>query len=247
MSSSYKEYGGGAATGLADNLVSFLSQGLNTGTFGAGSPAGSDAMGQSQGIAGVLNDILSGGAGKLGGSLSQLIQNDTNNQVNDMRARYGAAGGTAYGTGAQYGEGVLRAKQAPALTSAVGNLQLGAVQNLLGVISGIASKGIAQRQGAMEQNPWVTGLSMGANIVKQGLSAYAGAQGLPNMSAGGGGAGMDLGPMPGYQLTPSGGMPSMMPSIMPGVNMPTFSPPPSMSQYGWTPTLFDYGLTKRNG
>lgn len=229
MGAKYKEYGGGSATGLADNLISFLSQGLNTGTFGAGQAAGGDAVGQSAGIASVLNDILSGGAGKLGGSMNQLIQNDTTNQVNELRARYGAAGGTAYGTGAQYGEGVIRAKQAPALATAVGNLQMGAIQSLMQVMAGLAGKGIAQRQGVMEQNPLVTGLQAGGALVKEGLSAFAKAPGAGGDMVPGGGSPIDMiaqlpglsGPLPGVQLTPS-----------------------SNSSYGWTPSLFDYGLKR---
>jgi hypothetical protein len=232
MSARYKEYGGGAATGLSDNLIAFLSQGLNTGTFGAGSPAGGGAMGQTVGIAGVLNDILSGGAGNLGGSMSQLIKNDTADQVNSLRARYGSSGGTAYGTGAQYAEGVLRSKQAPALTAAVGNLQLSAVQNLLGLLGQISQKGIAQRQGVMEQNPLMTGLSIGANVIKQGAMAFAGgpagpagdvmsSASLPGMS----------GPLPGVQLTPSAAA-----SQLNTMNLP------NVSSYGSVPTLFDYGL-----
>lgn len=233
MSARYKEYGGGAATGLSDNLIAFLSQGLNTGSFGAGSPAGGGAMSQTVGIAGVLNDILSGGAGNLGGSMAQLIKNDTNDQVNALRARYGASGGTGYGTGAQYAEGVIRSKQAPALTTAVGNLQLGAVQNLLGLLGQISQKGIAQRQGVMEQNPLLTGLSVGANVVKQGISAFSGG-GLPGadvMTAGNIPA--LSGPTPGVQLTPSAAASMLSTKALPAV-----------SSYGAVPTLFDYGLVK---
>lgn len=224
MAPKYKEYGGGPATGLADNFVQFLSQGLNSGTFGAGNPAGGDAAQSSMGIAGVLNDILSGGAGNLGGSLAQLIKNDTNDQVNNMRARFGASGGTAFGTGAQYGEGVLRAKQAPALTQAVGGLQLSAVQNLLGAIGQISQKGITQRSGAMQENPWMTaGKVVGGGIQAVG-SMMAGVPAMP-----GGMPGMDLGPMPGVGITPSG-IPGMSP--IGAAQMPQFA----------VPTLFDYGL-----
>lgn len=230
MGAKYKEYGGGPATGLADNFIQFLSQGLNTGTFGAGQAAGGDAMGQTQGIAGVLNDILSGGAGNLGGSMAQLIKNDTNDQVNALRARFGAAGGTAYGTGAAYGEGVLRSKQAPALTTAVGNLQMGAIQNLMGIMAQLAGKGIAQRQGVMEENPWMTGAKVAGGIVKTGAAMMAapatgGASLAPIPSSV---EGALSGPLPQLQLTPN----------MAAQQMAT-------PNFGWTPTLFDYGLTKK--
>jgi hypothetical protein len=53
MAAKYKEYGGGPASGLANDFTQFLSQGLNTGTFGAGNPAGGDAANSTMGIAGV--------------------------------------------------------------------------------------------------------------------------------------------------------------------------------------------------
>jgi hypothetical protein len=231
MAPKYKEQGGGAATGLADNFIQFLSQGLNSGTFGAGNAAGGDAVGSTQGIAGVLNDILSGGAGNVGGAMAQLIKNDTNDQVLNMRARYGASGGTAFGTGAQYGEGVLRSKQAPAITQAVGGLQLGAIQNLLGLVGNLSQKGIAQRQGTMQENPWVTG----ASIVANGAGKALGAMANPMAAAGDmiPGGGMQLGPMPGISLTPGGGMP--------GIVNPSPIGPGSMPQFA-APTLFDYGI-----
>jgi hypothetical protein len=229
MGAKYKEYGGGPATGLADNFIQFLSQGLNTGSFGAGQAAGGDAMGQTQGIAGVLNDILSGGAGNLGGSMAQLIRNDTTDQVNQMRARFGASGGTAYGTGAQYGEGVLRSKQAPALTTAVGNLQMGAIQNLMGIMASLAGKGIAQRQGTMEENPWVTGMKIAGGVAKTGAAIMA--------APATGGASLAAIP-PGMEESLSGPLPSMQ--LTPNMAAQQISSP----NFGFTPTLFDYGLAK---
>jgi hypothetical protein len=220
MGTKYKEYGGGAATGLSDDFVKFLSQGLNTGTFGAGSPAGGEAMGQTEGIAGILNDILSGGAGKLGGSMAQLISNDTNDQVNSLRARFGVGGGTAYGTGAQYGEGVLRAKQAPALAQAVGGLQMNAITNLLGIISGISQKGIAQRSGTMSPSPWASAFATAAPLIGAGLGFMAGG---PAGAAVGSSAGKGI----GGSIAPD--------SPAPGGSVASIN-------YGWTPTLFDYGL-----
>jgi hypothetical protein len=239
MSNKYKEQGGGPATGLADSFVQFLSQGLNTGTFGSGTPAGGDAMGSTIGIAGVLNDILSGGAGKLGGSLSQLISNDTNDQVNALRARYGAAGGTAYGTGAQYGEGVIRAKQAPQLASAVGNLQMNAIQNLLGIIGNISQKGITQRQGTVSPSPWATAASIAAPIAGAVLGSFGGPAGTA--------AGAQIGSSVAGAIggAGSGGVQQTYDA---GAQLPSWSSPmPNVSMIpatNYVPTLFDYGLRK---
>lgn len=235
MGTKYMEQGGGPATGLADNLVNFLSQGLNTGTFGAGTAAGGDAVGQTAGIAGILNDILSGGAGKLGGSMASLISRDTQSQVQDLRARYGASGGTAYGTGAQYAESNLRARQAPALASAVGNLQLNAVQNLLGIISQISQKGIAQRQGTVSQSPLASAASIAAPIIGATLGAFGGPPGMAaGASIGGSIAGSIGGPPPIASTYDAG-------QQIPAWNMPTA--PAVMPSFS-VPTLYDYGLKR---
>ena len=231
MGQDYKEEGGGAATGLADQLIKFLSQGMNTGTYGAGTAAGGDAAGSTVGVAGVLNDILSGGAGNVGGSMAQLIRNDTNDQVNNLRARYGASGGTAFGTGAQYGEGVLRSKQAPAMTTAIGNLQMNAVQQIMNLMGNLAGKGISQRQGMVQENPWLTGGKVAADVGGKIAMAAAAMNRTPTDNTG-----MQLGPTPGIQYTPPGQAPmGPIDSSM----MPQFAPP----QYIMTaPTLFDYGI-----
>lgn len=231
MGNKYKEYGGGPATGLANDFVSFLSQGLNTGTFGAGTPAGADAYGSTMGIAGVLNDILSGGAGNVGGALAKQIQMTTQNNVEGLRARYGAGGGTAYGTPAAYAEGVLRAQQAPALTTAIGQLQMNAVQNILAAISGISSKGIAQRQGVMQPSALASGLSIAAPIAGQILGFMAGG---PAGAAVGGQVGSSA--AGAVNPTRYGGTPFVDAPI------PGATPSAPVANYGWTPTLFDYGL-----
>lgn len=141
-----KTVGGGPATGLANDFVQFLMQGLNTGTFGAGNHAGSDAIGQTRGIAGVLNDILSNGGGTAGGALRTQIENETNRNAADLRARFGAQGGTAFGTGAQFAEGVLRSESAPKIATAVGNLQLAALSPILQAMMGLSERGIPQAE-----------------------------------------------------------------------------------------------------
>src|SRR5678815_4880354 len=161
MGAKQKDVGGGPATGLADQLVSWLSQGLNTGTFGAGAPAGSDAVGATGGISAYLNDVLSGGAGKLGGAMQQQITTQADRDAAALRARFGAGGGTAFGTGAQYGEALLRSETAPKIATAVGGLQQNALSMLLPIFANIAGKGISQRQTVSEENPWMTAAKLG--------------------------------------------------------------------------------------
>lgn len=157
MGAKYKEQGGGAATGLADNLIGFLNGGL-TGSFGGGS-AGAQAlnanpMASTGGIAGVLNDILSGGAGQLGGNMANMIHQTSQRNVNDLRARYGASGGMSMGTPAAYAESMMRAQEAPQLTQAIGGLQMQALMPIMQMMQGLASKGIAQREGVMQPSGW---------------------------------------------------------------------------------------------
>lgn len=178
MGTKTKEVGGGPATGLANDFVSFLQGGLNTGSFGGGSATqrtnGANPVGSTMGIAGVLNDILSGGAGQLGGSLQQLISRDTERQADQLRARFGLGGGTAFGTPAAYAESNLRAEQAPQLTQAIGGLQLGAIGQLLPLLAGLAGRGISQRETIAQPSPWASAAAIGAPIIGAGLGALAG-------------------------------------------------------------------------
>lgn len=178
MGTKYKEVGGGPATGLGNDFIKFLQGGLNTGSFGGVSAAqrtqGADPMGSTQGIAGVLNDILSGGAGQIGGSLQQLISQDTNRQADALRSRFGVGGGTAFGTPAAYAESQLRSQQAPQLTQAIGGLQLQALSQILPMIGGFASKGVSQRENVASPSPWASAAAIGAPIIGAGLGALAG-------------------------------------------------------------------------
>jgi hypothetical protein len=104
------------------------------------------------------------------------------------------------------------------------------LSQILGQIAGISSKGIAQREGVMQENPWMTAgkVAAGGAMAVAGMKApqfgAAAAGGAPNLS---------FGPMPGVSLTP--GMPA------PGIVNP--SPVSSIPMTAsWTPTLFDYGL-----
>ena len=189
MGAKTKEVGGGPATGLADQFVQWLSQGLNTGTFGAGTPAGTDAVGATGGISAYLNDVLSGGAGRLGGALQQQITTQADRDAATLRARFGAGGGTAFGTGAQFAEGVLRSETAPKIATAVGGLQQNALQMLLPVFASIAGKGITQRQTVAQENPWMTAAKLGL----QGGALVAGAMtGNPAIAASGLAAGSQM-------------------------------------------------------
>jgi len=184
MSQKYKEKGGGSATGLANDFIGWLRSGLDTGTFGgtSGVQQTNAAPYNMGGMGGVLNDILSGGAGRIGGSYRDMIDTDTTRQVDALRSRFGVGGGMGSGTPAAYGEALLRSEQAPKLVQAIGGLQLSAMNPLLQILAGLSGKGIAQRQGIMSPNPWVSGLS----TIAQGITAGKGMFGGGDPSGGGG-------------------------------------------------------------
>jgi hypothetical protein len=147
---------GGSGTGLGGDFASWLQGGLSGGGFG-----GKD----SGGIGGLLNNILGGGAGTLGGALSTMLQTQQTNDVNSIRSRYGVGGGTGFGSPAAYGESTYRAQAAPQITSAIGNLQMGALNSILPILAGTAGKDIPQAQVQSQQNPFVQALGIAAPLL----------------------------------------------------------------------------------
>lgn len=161
MAPKTREVGGGPATGLGNDFVKWLSQGLNTGTFGTGTPAGTDAVGATGGISAYLNDVLSGGAGKLGGAMGEMITKESDRGAAALRARFGVGGGSAFGTPGAYAESLFRSESAPKLATAVGGLQQNALSMLLPLFAKMASKGITQRTITQSENPWMTAGKLG--------------------------------------------------------------------------------------
>ena len=166
MVSQVKTIGCGPAKGLANNFVQWLQNGLTTGSFGGAGPAGAGSMTQTAGLAGLFNDILSGGAGKIGGALQTMINQQNTQNVADLRSRYGAFGGTGFGTPAAYAESQYRAQEPAQTTAAIGNLQLSAMTPLLQSIMGLSAKGIPQAESVIQPSAF--------SQVMQGLGSVAG-------------------------------------------------------------------------
>ena|SRR5437773_2903197 len=155
-----KTVGGGPATGLADSFVEFLKQGLTTGNFGNPSQAafGANPIGSTQGIAGILNEILSPGAGKMGGSLQDIIANRQAGDIANLRSRY-SMGGVGTGTPSAYAETNYRARAAPEAAIQIGQLQQSYLLPLLQMITGISGKGIPQAQTMISPSPFMQALN----------------------------------------------------------------------------------------
>lgn len=168
MAPQVSNVGGGPATGLAKDFTGWLDKALNSGSFG---PAGTgNPTGDTAGFSGMLNDILAGGAGKLGGSLNQLIKSKQEGDIGDLRSRFGASGGMAFGTPAAYAEAQLRAKQGPEAATAIGGLQLSALMPILQMIAGLSGKGIPQAESVVSTNPWLSGFEAVASGAGMALS-----------------------------------------------------------------------------
>lgn len=167
MGMKYRQVGG-QASGVGKSYSDML-QGLLTGSYGGAGAASqfgnANPMGGTTGVAGVLNDMLAGGAGKIGGSIQAMIGQQETSDVNALRARYGAGGGAAFGTPAAYAESTYRSQVAPQLTSAIGQLQLSALEQIMPGLSDIYNKTTPQAQVIGQQNPWVQGIGLATNLI----------------------------------------------------------------------------------
>lgn len=177
MGTKYREVGGGPAVGLSKDFINFLESGLMGGSFGAG------AAGQTQGIAGVLNDILAGGGGRIGGSLQDIISRNTETNVNNLRSRFGVGGGTAFGTPAAYAEATYRAQEGPQLINAIGGLQMNALAQLLPIFANLSSKGIAQRETIAQPSPIVSAIQTAAPLASIAAAPFTGGASLAALPA----------------------------------------------------------------
>lgn len=171
----YKEQttGGGPAVGLAGDFTKFLQGLITSGSFGGGT-SGQQAAGgpqqaqdQSQNMFGALNSILQGPNAGLQTSVQDLISRQRTSDVNDLRARFGAQGNMAYGTGAAHAEGLYRAEAAPREALAMDEInrnnkqtQLQMLIPILQMAMGISGKGISQAETTLQAPGWMQGFNM---------------------------------------------------------------------------------------
>jgi len=179
---------GGTKGGMAlsNDFVSALSDLLNGGGIGANQPAGSNAVG---GVRGVYGDILSGGAGKVGGALADILGRQQTSDVANLRSRFGATGGMSFGTPAAYAESQYRSQAAPQIATAIGGLQLQALSPLLSAYLDVFNKNTPQAQTIQQK----TGLGQAISTVGSlaGAAVPFLAPGLPNPLSSGAGANLN--------------------------------------------------------
>ena len=230
-----KDYGGGPATGLAEDFTGFLRNAITTGSFGAGTAgqhaAGANPVGDTGNIMSVLNSILQGPSAEYMSSINQMISTENTNNVNAVRSRFGAGGGMAMGTPAAYAEGVVRAEGAPRQAMAYNQIMgqnqdraMNLLMPLFQMMTGLAGKGISQRETTLQEPGWMQATKLGMQLAPivaapfTGGASLAAAGSMPKVQAGmaGAGNGGNFGyqmPLPGIDSYAS--MPEYMPSMNP--------------------------------
>jgi hypothetical protein len=188
-----KTVGGGSATGLGNQWVNFLQQGLG-GAFGG------PGAGAQSGIGGTLNGLFSGGAGRVGGAMASMLGTQQQQSIDALRARYSGMGGigSTLGSGAGSAEAIYRAQAAPQITSAIGQLQLQGLNSILPQIGQMAGRGIPQAQTITQPSEFsqIMGGIAGLSPIMQLLRPTS------NPNAGGG---ADTGNVSGYNVDPNAG------------------------------------------
>jgi len=225
----YKErtIGGGPATGLAEDFTGFLKNLINTGSFGggtAGQQAGAaNPMGDTQGIMGLLNSIVSNPQADQ--SVQQLISKDIERGRNDLRARFGAGGGMAYGTPAAFAEGLYQAEQAPRTAIAMDQMAQQRVASLMPffqMIQNISSMGIPQAQSTLQPSGGMQAFNILMDI------ANTAANFMPQGP--GGGQTNSRGPTPATSNSLTQPRPNIRPESINPIT-PTFIPTPMRYQF----------------
>lgn len=204
--------GGGAAKGLGKDFTSFLQNFINTGSFGAGTSGqqgvAADPMADTQGIFGLLNSLVSNPTADK--AVQGQLEKDQGRNVNQIRSRFGAGGGTAFGSPGAFAENQYRAESTPEIAKTMdemGQNRLAALMPLFQQAFGLAGKGIPQAETMMEPDALMQGLNIGSQVASIGANLFAPGAGAL-VGAAGNAAMNGMAPKPG--VTPIG-MPSANP------------------------------------
>lgn len=188
--------GGGPARGLAKDFTGFLQDFITTGSFGggtAGQQAGvANPMSDAANVFGLLNSIINNPQADQ--AVQDQISKTQDRNVNQIRARFGTSGGSAFGSPAAFAENQYRAEATPQVAMAMDQMAQNRLASLMPFFTqamGISGMGIPQTQTTMQPNGWMQGLNLatqlggiGANFLMPGSGALIGAAGnaLTNMT-----------------------------------------------------------------
>lgn len=161
--------GGGPAKGLAEDFTSFLRNFITSGSFGSGTAGqqftAADPAGGAANIFGLLNSMISNPTADR--SVQELISKDIERGRNDLRARFGAGGGMAFGSPAAFAEALYQSEQAPRTAMAMDQMaqsRIGTLMPFFQMLQNISSLGIPQAQATMEPKPWLQALNLGMDV-----------------------------------------------------------------------------------
>ena len=178
MAMKYKTVGGQPTSGVGKDFASSL-ESLLTGGMGSGGAVSqynnANPTASTGGVAGTLSDILSGGAGVIGGSMQKMISQQETNDVSALRSRFGAGGGAAFGTPAAYAESTYGSTVAPQLVNAIGGLQMNAIGQLLPQYENMYNRSTPQAESVGVQNPWTQGIGLAGTAAGAIFGGPAGA------------------------------------------------------------------------
>ena len=202
--------GGGAATPLGEDFIALLSGLIGGSQAGGVQPASpdqptsiskrgltiertgatdrfaqTDPIERTDQVSQAIERLLSGNVGSnLEGNITELVGQQTRDQIDATRARFGASGGTSLGTPAAVAESNVTARQGPALAAALGQLdlsragiQLNTLQSLLQALAGLSGRGIPQAAEniVVKPNPFISflgaagGAAQGAGQIAQAI------------------------------------------------------------------------------
>ncbi len=182
MNPKVKEVGGSAAlSGLSEDFINALHSVIG-GNFGGQPTAGqrfdaANPVGSTDNFLGGLTDVLSPGGGGAGSALRTSIATKQAEDVADLRARFGASGGQAFGTPAAYAEAGYRAKAAPEAAIQTSQLQLQALLPFLNILTQLSGRGISPRTTSIQPSDFTQiasglgGLAEGAGSLVKGIKA----------------------------------------------------------------------------
>lgn len=176
MNPKVRDVGGGSAVGLSDDLIKALRSVIG-GNFGGQPGPGqrfdaANPTGSTYNFLSGLTDILSPGGGGTGAGLRDLITRRQTEDVADLRGRFGASGGMAFGTPAAYAESNYRARAAPEAAIATGKLQLDALMPFLNLLTQLAGRGVSQRATSISPSDF-TQIASGLGGLASGVGDFA--------------------------------------------------------------------------